>query len=268
VRLSLGVGRSAFGSDPQGYAAARPQYPDPLYAQLENRCGLGNGSAVFEIGPGTGLATTALLARGANPICGIEPDPRLAVFLRKNIAGRGLQIYECTFEEVQLCPMSFDLGVAATAFHWLEQAPALQKARSLLRAGGWWAMWWTHFGPEGGTDPFQSATNHLFVDTPDSPSLGLPGEPPFALDATRRLDDLQRAGFVERNVDRWSYSATFDTQRLLRLYKTFSPVQALAEHDRAHFLDQLAQIAEQQFGGGVELPLITQLYTARNPGTA
>ena len=265
AKLGLEIGRWIFGVDPRGYAAVRPEYPDALYVCLKERCGLKSGCAVFEVGPGAGLATAALLAHGANPLYGIEPDPQLANFLRNTLAGEGLSIYDGAFEDVDLDPASFDLGVSATAFHWLEQASALSKARRLLRPGGWWAMWWTHFGSANGADPFLSATHHLFSETPDSPSQGVMGSPPFALDAKRRLDDLGRAGFVDAGSDRWLQSATFSTKEIVRLYSTYSTIQVLQPSHRTRLLHQLAEIAERRFGGVIILPLVTQLYTARNP---
>jgi SAM-dependent methyltransferase len=262
MRLPLSIGRRVFGRNPKEYALARPQYPDRLYARLEEKCGLRIGSVVFEIGSGTGLASTQLLARGAR-VHAIEPDPGMADFLRSHVTHPALSIYQSTFEEVELPPGTFDLGVCATAFHWLNQSSGLHKVMSLLRAGAWWAMWWTHFGSESGTDSFESATQHLFTDTADSPSRGTPGQPPFALDRARRLRDLEEAGFIEAFMDRWTSSLTLRTQDLVSLYNTFSPIRALEDDRRARFLDQLAEIAENQFEGEIERPLIVQLYAAR-----
>ena len=89
------------------------------------RCGLHPGSAVFEIGAGTGTATRRLLELGADPLIAIEPDPRLADFLRSENPDKALQVVTASFEEAVLKEKSFDLGVSATAFHWLEEEPAL-----------------------------------------------------------------------------------------------------------------------------------------------
>lgn len=77
----------------------------------------------------------------AAPFRAIEPDPRLAAFLRQTVPHSSLQIDQSTFEDADLAPASFDLGIAATSFHWLEQVGALAKVNKTLKAGGWWAMW-------------------------------------------------------------------------------------------------------------------------------
>jgi SAM-dependent methyltransferase len=262
-RIPLTTGRRAFGEDPATYAAVRPDYPDALYMRLVERCRLRPGTSVFEIGAGTGLATKRLLALGAAPLVAIEPDERLATFLAQTISDSALRIDRTTFEQAILAPSEFDLGVAATSLHWLEQSPALAKAQAALKPGGWWAMWWMQFGSDADTDVFQSATDHLFTNTASSPSHGDQGGPPFALDRERRLHDLASAGFRNAEVDIWRWSLTYDTARLVGLYNTFSPIRALAPERRRIFLRDLARIADERFGGCVERPFATALYTAQ-----
>jgi trans-aconitate methyltransferase len=265
TQIPITAGRQAFGDDPQAYAAARPDYPDALYSRLVEQCGLGSGSAVFEIGPGTGIATRRLLALGASPLIAIEPDARLADYLRRALPHPALRIATEAFEDTALEPAGFDLGVAATSFHWLEQGSALAKARAALKPGGWWAMWWNNHGSEAADDAFQAATDHLFVETPASPSHGVGGAPPFALDEQARLADLADAGFEAAEAEIWRWTETYDTARLVGLYGTFSPIHALEPARRQTFMDELARIADQQFGGRVERPFTTSLYTARRP---
>ena len=156
-------GRVAFGTDPAAYHEARPEYPAKIYEILKNRCGLAPGSRTFEVGPGTGLASTKLLELGASPLVLIEPDKRLAKFLKTRLlpaAGR-LQIENASFEDVQLNSRSFDLGIAASSFHWMNERPMLRKAARLLRSGGWWAMWWHVFRDLSRPSEFQRATHQL-----------------------------------------------------------------------------------------------------------
>lgn len=69
-------GRKAFGDDPENYDSARPPYPDWVFDLLVSTCAFGAGSAVFEIGAGTGTATRQLLRLSADPLVAIEPDDR------------------------------------------------------------------------------------------------------------------------------------------------------------------------------------------------
>ncbi len=60
--------RALFGRDVDSYDDGRPGYPDEVYERLVDVCGLGPGTSVLEIGPGTGQATSALLGRGASVV--------------------------------------------------------------------------------------------------------------------------------------------------------------------------------------------------------
>jgi len=174
-------GRQAFGASPDGYHAGRPDYPDWVFQTLCERCGLARGAAVFEIGAGTGKATRRLLDLGADPVVALEPDPRLAAFLRQTAGDAALRVMISSFEEAALDAASFDLGVCATAFHWLDENAALLKVADLLRPGGWWAAFWNVFGDDSRPDHFHHATRTL-LPGPSSTSVGSHDQP-FALDA-------------------------------------------------------------------------------------
>ena len=221
--LDRTVGRRAFGSDPGGYHVARPAYPDWVFEVLCERCGLASQSATFEIGPGTGTATRRLLELGANPLVAVEPDDRLAAFLRATIADEALTVVISTFEEVVLREASFDLGLSATAFHWLNEDLALTKVAKLLRPGGWWAMVWNTFGDQHRPDPFHEATK-ILLDGPSSPSAGA-GDMPFALDAEARRAALERThefDNVEHQTSAWSL--VLDPDQTVALYATYSNI--------------------------------------------
>ena len=60
---------------------------------------------------------------------------KLAAFLTEGPgADAALTVRVETFERSELDEGAFDLGVAATSFHWLDQQPALAKAARALRA--------------------------------------------------------------------------------------------------------------------------------------
>ena len=252
-------GRHAFGLDPAGYDAARPAYPDWVFDFLHQRCGLVSNAVMFEIGAGTGTATRQLLALGANPLVAIEPDERLAAFLR-NIPDKALTVVVAPFEEAVLQEASFDLGLSATAFHWLNEDFALTKVAKLLRPGGWWAMLWNVFGDSGRPDPFHEATKSL-LNKPLSPSAGN-GEVPFALDTEARLGALERTDAfdsIEHRTSTWSL--VLDSDQTVALYATYSNINI--RPDREDVLSELHRIARDEFKGSVTRNMTTSLYVAR-----
>ena len=90
TKLARQFGRQAFGENPASYHSSRPEYPDWVYATLAAGCGLRRNASVFEIGAGTGTATRRLLDLGADPLTAVEPDQRLADFLRTNNPDKAL----------------------------------------------------------------------------------------------------------------------------------------------------------------------------------
>lgn len=260
------MGRSLFGQDPAGYDAARPGHPQRVYDVVAERCGLRQGTAVLEIGPGTGQATRRLLELGADPLVAVEPDLALAEFLRSATGGQA-RIVAAPLEEAELEADAFDLATAASSFHWVYEPVGLAKVVTALRANGWWAMWWTLFGQPGRKDAFMKAVDHLFVDLPGSPSGGSgSGRPSFALDAFARLGALAQAGFRDLHHELITWPFSWDTAGIRGLYSTFSPIRSLDSQRREALLDEVARVAEREFGGRVERTLTTALYTARKGG--
>jgi SAM-dependent methyltransferase len=264
TKLSRKIGREVFGEDPAGYHRARPEYPEWIYTTLAAECGLCRKAAVFEIGAGTGKATRRLLELGADPLVAIEPDQRLAEFLRATIAGEALKVLAAPFEDVSLDAGAFDLGVSATAFHWLDEDPALEKIASLLRPGGWWAAVWNEFRDDSLPDTFHEATREL-LGALNSPSAGECGIPSFGSDSVARLAALKRTGafdVTEYRVSHWPL--LLDADQTVALYATFSNVSA--RPDRTVVLSELGRIARNVFGNRVVRNMTTGLYIARRTG--
>lgn len=257
--IDRSFGRQAFGLNPAAYHAARPDYPEWVYDRLV-RCGLRPGARVFEIGAGTGKATRRLIEAGANPLVAIEPDVRLADFLEATNATPALRVLRAPFEDVALPEGGFDLGVSATAFHWLDEAAALEKVARLLRPGGWWAAIWHVFGDAGRPDPFHDATQTLLSGYA-SPSAGARGIP-FGLDVAARTQALTRTGafdVVDCQIVPWQLVLTAD--ETVALYATYSDMAARPNMEAV--LAELGRIAREEFGGRVERNMTTSLFVAR-----
>jgi SAM-dependent methyltransferase len=194
----------------------------------------------------------------------IEPNPALAAYLEESLAAT-IVIYGVALEDAAFPPASFDLAVAASSFHWVDERVGLAKLFEALRPGGWGATWWTLFGEGGKPDAFMQAIDPLLGDLDRSPTAGEDGRPPHALDTEARTAALDAAGFEspEHELIRWS--ASWDTKGIRDLYATFSPITSLDTESRTAILGEIARVAEQNFGGRVERTLRTSIYTARRP---
>ena len=257
-----------FGNDAATYHRYRPGYPDALFALLRDHCGLAPGIASFEVGAGTGQATRVLLRSGVDPLTVIEPDARLAGFITADADrdghGAALDLRVEPFEETVLEDGAYDLGVAATSLHWLDQPSALRKAAMALRPGGWWAMWWSIYGDPSDRDAFHEATYHLF-DWPDHGSYAPRASSlPFPLDEDARCRDLRETGRLTGiTVQLLREMRSFTTEEIAGLYRTFSPLSSRPAPERERIIAALADISERQFGGHVERTVLTPVYLAR-----
>lgn len=259
------AGRSVFGADGNAYAAYRPDYPERVNELLRASGAITPSAIVFEIGPGTGQATERLLGM-AESVTAIEADDRFVPILEQRLQDApGLQIIRNTFEDAELPDAAYDLGIAATSFHWLEPDSALAKIHRILRPGGWWAMWWTVFGDPDAVDPFQQRTHHLFEKLNNSPSHPEGSRLPFALDTAQRSAELARAGFTDVIVETIRWSPILTTQQVVGLTATFSPVAILEDGARNRFLTEIGEIAEAEFSGQVQRNFVTPVYLARKP---
>ena len=145
--------RATFDQDAGLYDRARPGYPPALFDDLAELTGVGAGSRVLEIGPGTGQATLPLAERGCQ-IMAVELGPDLAAVARRKLARfPGVEIVTAAFEDWPLPAVPFDLVLAATAFHWIDPAARVVKAADALRPGGWLATITTHHSSTGHAGP-------------------------------------------------------------------------------------------------------------------
>lgn len=260
--LTTEDGRSAFGADAANYDTARPEYPAEVYALLRERCGLKPGTRTFEIGPGTGLATRRLIENGASPLVAIEPDARLIAKLKERTPE--ITVVNALFEEAVLEAGTFDLGCSATAFHWMDQRAALVKVATLLKPGGWWAMWWNVFGDPERDDPFHEATLPLLSGLSTSASWSPSWKHPATLDTEARFGDLKASGFFDDlGFEHIRWTLVLDSAQVRALYASYSHIAILDDAERKRVLDGLFDIAARDFGGRVERNMVTALYTAR-----
>lgn len=253
-------GRRLFGADPTAYDDARPDYPTWIFDRLRERNALRPGTSTLEIGPGSGLATRRLIELGARPLTLIEPDRRFLPHLEKltRSADVPATIICDAFEDCVVADNSIELVICATAFHWIDPALGLRRIRQLLLPGGHAALFWNVYQILGRSDPFHDATSALLSTLSASPS-GAPDQRPFALDRSRREAEARQAGFaVEYSESQWSEA--YDTDRLIRLYASFSGIAQLPPAERRQILNQLKEIADKQFNGRVERNVTSCLY--------
>jgi SAM-dependent methyltransferase len=251
----------SFNLDPAGYATGRPGYPAVVFDVLQERCGLGPGSSVIEIGPGTGQATAELLRRGA-AIHAIEPGEGLAEHLMAAHGGEALTVTVSPFEEAEIAAGTADLVVAATSFHWVDTAVGMEKALSALRPGGWVALWWNLWYEPEGQDAFSRALDPIFEEFGNR-------ESPVYVDQNHEehwLPLMRPSGFEDVTSERFPWEVDQSSDEIVALFSTFSGMRVRPAAEQALMLERIRAVADDQFGGTVRRRYQAVLYTGRKPG--
>jgi SAM-dependent methyltransferase len=121
------------------YAKGRPGYPQALSAWLRDTAGIGPGTAVVDLGAGTGKFTRLLVATGAR-VTAIEPVPQMLARLEADIPQARATLGTAT--AMPLRDESVDAVVCAQSFHWFASADALTEIARVLKPAGRLALVW------------------------------------------------------------------------------------------------------------------------------
>lgn len=137
-----------FSSRVDNYARYRPGYPPQAIDLLRERCGLGPGARVADLGSGTGILTELLLASGAE-VFAVEPNDGMRAAAEAQL-GHYPRFHSVkgTAESTTLAAASVELLVAGQAFHWFDPQRARSEALRVLRPGAWAALLWNERPPE------------------------------------------------------------------------------------------------------------------------
>lgn len=253
------LARHTYGADAAGYRDGRPDYPARVYEVLRSRCGVGPGSRVLEIGPGSGLVTGHLVAAGARVVA-VEPDRGFAEYLGRVLPE--VQVVGAPFEEADVGD-GFDAVVAATSFHWLDQSTALPKVGSVLRPGGWAAIWWTMFSDPYREDPLVAAAGAVLGFVRGNQRGGTS----FELDTDARCEDLRRgAGLVDVTSELIPWDLPMAADQVRALFNSMIVVRQLPDEERTRVLDTVTGLVNELFGGIATRSHVTAVYTGRKAG--
>jgi len=256
--------RATFDQAAELYDRVRPGYPPALFDDLAGLAGMGPGSRVLEIGPGTGQATVPLAERGCRVVA-VELGADLAAVVRRNLARfPAVEVVAAAFEDWPLPSEPFDLVLAATSFHWLDPAVRVVKAADALRPGGTLATVATHH-VAGGDESFFAEAQACYIRwDPATPPDGAPLR--AAADIPSSSDELDRSHrFGPVTFRRYEWELPYTTASYLEVLLTYSGHRALDPAAKAGLLDCIANLIDSGYGGRITKRYLTELRVASTP---
>ena len=124
-----------FGSVVDAYERGRPGYPVEAARWLTGDEPL----SVLELGSGTGKLTRELVALG-HDVHATDPDAAMLDILARNYVVT--RISQTTAEEIPVPDSTFDIVIAAQAYHWFDHDEALPEIARVLKRGGSLSLVW------------------------------------------------------------------------------------------------------------------------------
>ena len=252
--------RQISGEDPSLYDRARPGYPGALFAGLAELADIGPASRVAEIGPGTGQATTALLARGAHVVA-VELASSLAGVLQRKLGRASLEVVVSAFEDWHLPTDPFDTVASFTSWHWLDPATRTPKAAAALRPGGAFVTV-TTTPVLGGTDEFFVDVQHCYdkwtAFTKAAWRLRAADDVPAVVD---EVDSSEMFWPAARR--RYQQDITYSASEYLDVLATYSDHRALATENLQGLLASIGELIDRTYGGTITKRYLYELRVAQ-----
>jgi len=285
--------KRSFDAAARLYDEFRPGYPEPLFDDLVELSGIPEGGRILEIGPGTGQATLPLARRGFS-ILGLELGASMARVCRRNTHEfPNVEILNTAFEDwkpaengdctaplvptvprarstqallgtvpgfpqslVADDPKTFDLALAATAFHWIPAKLAFTRCARALKPSGSLALLWNFVDiPD---NKFYNGLRAIYRRLAPQVHLSLPPE----LRIERQRKKIVSSGlFGPVTVRRYPWSSEYTADRYIGLLKTMSDHAILASKVRRDVFRAIRGLIAEN-GGSFVRPVVAVLFLA------
>jgi trans-aconitate methyltransferase len=237
------------------YGAARPSYPQALFADVIGEAALSAGDRVLEVGCGPGNATQGFANKGFR-ITALDPGAQLVRVARERVASADVTYVVTTFEDWPLPADAFSLVFAAQAWHWIDPEIGFAKASAALAPSGVLAVFFNDTLDVA--EPLLSELLEVYRRL-------APGvlHKPGSAGAENPLPHLfqQFADFGPVVQKSYAWSASYSAIGFADLQRTVSSHRLLADDERERLLDAVVAVVNAH-GGQLELPFQAHLYMA------
>jgi SAM-dependent methyltransferase len=244
-----------FSDRVENYIRYRPRYPSSVLEILKREIGLQRTWQVADLGSGTGISCELFLTEG-HAVYGVEPNEAMRLAAEKLLAGFPMfHSVVGTAEATTLDAATFDLVIAAQAFHWFDIPKVRAECRRILRPDGWAVLLWNT--RQINTTPFlreyETLLQHHGTDYAKVQHNNI--------DA-KQIDAFYGAGHWQRFTTANAQHLDFDGLRGRLLSSSYVP--NLGEPGNAEMLADLEQLfAKHEVQGRVSLEYTTEIYAGK-----
>ncbi|MDM9644739.1 class I SAM-dependent methyltransferase [Rhizobium sp. S163] len=206
------------------YVEGRPRYPTALIAASAAAAEWRRDSRVLEIGSGPGTATQDFAALGGRFTC-VEPNADFVTIARDVLAPfPDITFQTSTLEQADLCA-PFDIILAASSFHWIDQKRGVQRIEELLAPNGFVVLLWNKEPLPGAHQA--DAMDEAFQRSGYPQPIERQSRDEIAQVFWGLSEPLQKAAFTERLFCHVEIADDYSVERFVALHRSLSPFLAL-----------------------------------------
>lgn len=234
--------KECFDTVADAYEQFRPSPPREVVDAIVELADVHEGSRVLEIDCGTGQLSVPLAELGVDLVA-VELGAQLAARAKRNLEQfPHARLDIGAFEHWPLPASTFDVVIAANAFHWLDPQVRLSKSVRALRPGGCLTVLHVHH-VRGGTPGFFADTQRSYAKwgMSDDPSFQppLPSRTPAMYP---ELEDRPEFSAVRRRY--FEIPMQYTTASYVGWLTTDSLVNTLDEPARGGFLRDIGTLID------------------------
>lgn len=228
------------------YHLARPRYPESLFSEFLAITGLAPPARLLEVGPGTGIATAVLAARGFD-VVGVELAEEMALAARDNLREHAtVEIVTGPFE-TYTSEALFDALVSFSAFHWIDPETRYEHAAALLHDSGFLVVADARFVVDRDTDPLL-----LVFDEDYEAVLGDVVNQPGAPTLASLRDEMSRSKlFIHIAERRYRWHVPYGASGYVELLETLPWYRALPASKRSTLYERITRRISTSASGTV-----------------
>ena len=243
------------------YLKARPTYPDEIIDHINAITPLIQKTSILEIGCGPGTATQSFAARGCQ-IDAVEPNQDFVHLARNQCQSYPeVTIHPVSFEDYESDANQFDIVLAATSFHWVDQSVAYKKSAELLKDNGHLVLLWNkELQPDRAIyDQFEAAYEthapglRRFETKQQEIAVLKNLEAPIIESGLFTLIDT---GFIQTNVD-------YSSDDYIALLNSYSPYIELNAEHQAQLFHKITDYINTELSGVIHLSYMTGYHIAK-----